>query len=283
MTVAAQSFETGHKDAIHDAKLDFYGRRLATASSDHAIRLWDVSTAEQGSTFLSELNEHDGPVWGVAWGPPATGLLASCGYDGKIAIWKETHNKWDCVHQEQMDSPVNCVAFIPGSGRLVAGGSDGSVFALSLQNGRWNCLVKKSSSSSINSVACIDADSFVVARDNHKLDLWSAAEGDLAPVAGAFPTIHKAPVLSVAHRHSGHGDPGLLVSGCRQGLLCFWKQSGSTWTNVQSLQLDNPIWELSWSVTGVILAVAHGEEQCLVRKSRALDSWEVMESGVPSE
>lgn len=34
--------QTGHEDMIHDAQLDYYGRRLATASSDRTIRLFDV-------------------------------------------------------------------------------------------------------------------------------------------------------------------------------------------------------------------------------------------------
>lgn len=30
-----------HKDLIHDVAYDFYGRRLATCSSDQTIKIWD--------------------------------------------------------------------------------------------------------------------------------------------------------------------------------------------------------------------------------------------------
>ena len=38
---------------------------------------------------------HEGPVWQVAWAHPKYGsLLASCGYDRKVIIWKEGDAGW---------------------------------------------------------------------------------------------------------------------------------------------------------------------------------------------
>ena len=36
------SFETGHGDQVHDAAFDYYGKRLATCSSDRSIKVFDV-------------------------------------------------------------------------------------------------------------------------------------------------------------------------------------------------------------------------------------------------
>ena len=33
---------SGHDDMIHDAVLDYYGRRLATCSSDKTIQIFDI-------------------------------------------------------------------------------------------------------------------------------------------------------------------------------------------------------------------------------------------------
>ena len=96
----------------HDAQLDYYGKRLATCSSDRTVKVFDVVDGEpQRSTgghtlkgcahavsglLLGELmdckkkNSHTGPVWQVAWAHPKYGhILASCSYDGKVLIWKE--------------------------------------------------------------------------------------------------------------------------------------------------------------------------------------------------
>lgn len=34
--------QSGHDDMIHDAVLDYYGRRLATCSSDKTIQIFDI-------------------------------------------------------------------------------------------------------------------------------------------------------------------------------------------------------------------------------------------------
>lgn len=89
----------------HDAKVDFYGRRLATASSDRTIRIFQINENET-ETLLSILSGHEGPVWQVAWAHPKFGsILASCSYDGSVIIWQEdkqrksqnpmgTHSTW---------------------------------------------------------------------------------------------------------------------------------------------------------------------------------------------
>lgn len=98
--------------AQHDAQFDYYGRRLATASSDRTIRVFDVSSDTQ--TLLAELKgyylrleeqnrlthrRHEGPVWQVSWSHPKFGnLLASCAYDRRVRIWKEkAKNEWASV------------------------------------------------------------------------------------------------------------------------------------------------------------------------------------------
>lgn len=72
----------------HDAQLDFYGRRLATCSSDRSVKVFDVvdgAPAGPGVTLVG----HEGPVWQVAWAHPKFGsVLASASYDGKVLIWK---------------------------------------------------------------------------------------------------------------------------------------------------------------------------------------------------
>ena len=75
-----------HARAQHDAQMDYYGKRLATASSDRTVRVFDVAGQQQ--QLIAELKGHEGPVWQVAWGHPKFGsLLATCSYDRKVIIW----------------------------------------------------------------------------------------------------------------------------------------------------------------------------------------------------
>ena len=43
---------------------------------------------------------HEGPVWEVCWAHPKFGvILASCGYDRKVIIWKEVSpDTWDKLY-----------------------------------------------------------------------------------------------------------------------------------------------------------------------------------------
>jgi WD40 repeat protein len=41
-TMAQVISNSGHDDMIHDAVLDYYGRRLATCSSDKTIKIFEV-------------------------------------------------------------------------------------------------------------------------------------------------------------------------------------------------------------------------------------------------
>uniref|UniRef100_A0A7S1P0S6 Anaphase-promoting complex subunit 4 WD40 domain-containing protein n=1 Tax=Vitrella brassicaformis TaxID=1169539 RepID=A0A7S1P0S6_9ALVE len=72
-----------HGGPVHDAQLDHHGKRLATASADQSIRIWDVST--ERPSFVAELKGHAGPVWQVTWSHPKFGsCLASCGSDKRV-------------------------------------------------------------------------------------------------------------------------------------------------------------------------------------------------------
>ena len=77
----------------HDAKVDFFGRKLATASSDRTIRIFQIND-NQTETLLSILSGHEGPVWQIAWAHPKFGaILGSCSYDGTVIIWQEDSKK----------------------------------------------------------------------------------------------------------------------------------------------------------------------------------------------
>lgn len=83
----------------HDAEFDHYGKRVATASSDRVIKIFEV--AGDAAAKVADLRRHEGPVWQVSWAHPRFGsLLASCGYDRRVVVWKEeSPNTWSAVHE----------------------------------------------------------------------------------------------------------------------------------------------------------------------------------------
>jgi len=142
--------ETAHEDMIHDAQLDYYGKRLATCSSDRLVKVFDVvdgETQRPGSGHT--LKGHGGPVWQVAWAHPKYGhILASCSYDGKVLIWKEqqaqgpTAGSWIKIKEHTLHTAsVNSVSWAPHElGAILAcASSDGKLSVLSFKNdGQWD-------------------------------------------------------------------------------------------------------------------------------------------------
>lgn len=86
--MAMGAVETGHLDMVHDAQLDYYGKRLATCSSDRTVKVFDLAGDQR--TLIADLRGHDGPIWQVSWAHPRYGsLLASASFDHRVIIWKE--------------------------------------------------------------------------------------------------------------------------------------------------------------------------------------------------
>lgn len=159
MTMAPVAFDTEHEDLI--VRRD--GRRFTGGST---MRSWTTTgsdwrrrrrTARCGSSKWSRTSQrgcsarsqgtptshqdtkpltyrHEGPVWQVAWAHPKFGaLLASCSYDGRVIVWKETASGWIRAKEHKgHDSSVNSVAWAPHEFGLclACASSDGKVSVL---------------------------------------------------------------------------------------------------------------------------------------------------------
>lgn len=83
------SINADHKDLIHDVAYDFYGRRMATCSSDQSVKVWDMS--EDGQWHCTaNWKTHSGSVWKVTWAHPEFGqVIATCSFDRTAVVWEE--------------------------------------------------------------------------------------------------------------------------------------------------------------------------------------------------
>jgi len=81
-------FPTQHQDLIHDLCYDYYGKRIATCSSDQTIKIWDLIDNEW--KLSASWKAHSGSVWKVCWAHPQFGqVIASCSFDRTVCIWEE--------------------------------------------------------------------------------------------------------------------------------------------------------------------------------------------------
>lgn len=85
-------FVTGHEDLIHDVKYDYYGKHIATASSDQHIKVFDLNSTNSTWVLNDLWKAHDSLVMRVSWADPifsSSKILASCSFDRTVKIWQE--------------------------------------------------------------------------------------------------------------------------------------------------------------------------------------------------
>ena len=70
---AAQPFDSGHLDQVHDAQMDYYGKRIATCSSDRTIKVFDIINSQPSpSVSTLQIKKRRLAVFASAAGPADT-------------------------------------------------------------------------------------------------------------------------------------------------------------------------------------------------------------------
>ena len=105
----------------------------------------------------TQFQAHSGPCWQVAWAHPKfENVIATCGYDKNIKIWKEVRqNQWEVAFKYEAESSVNCLQWSSWEHGLVlvAGCADGVVHHISRsQNDEWTDKHFTAHDSSINGI-----------------------------------------------------------------------------------------------------------------------------------
>eukprot|EP01119_Soliformovum_irregulare_P008444 TRINITY_DN21560_c0_g1_i1.p1 TRINITY_DN21560_c0_g1~~TRINITY_DN21560_c0_g1_i1.p1 ORF type:complete len:308 (-),score=56.73 TRINITY_DN21560_c0_g1_i1:37-960(-) len=293
MATTVTSIDTQHEDSIHDVQADYYGRLVATASSDRTVRILDTQT----NTVVAELRGHAGPVWQVSWAHPKFGrILASCSYDRKVIIWKElSANQFSKIHEyENHDSSVNSVQFAPHEFglSLAAASSDGTISVLTFKGEQWdNEKIPQAHQIGVNSVSWAPAIApgsivsgsasqtpvkrLVSGGCDNLVKIWRYSEQENAWRLEETLDQHTDWVRDVAWAPN-IGLPSNTIASCSQdGTVAIWSQdvNSNKWEKRVLPKFPDVVWRVSWSIAGNILAISTGDNKVSLWKENLENEW----------
>ena len=109
-----------HSSLVDSVAYSPDGRRLASASVDGTLKVWDAGTGVEMLAF----HQADG-LWGLAFSPDGRRIAAAAG-SNIVKVWDLTTREEDLVLRGHKDS-VAGVAFSPDGWQLASGSGDGAV------------------------------------------------------------------------------------------------------------------------------------------------------------
>jgi WD40 repeat protein len=107
----------GHTDTVNSVAWSPDGTRLASASTDQTVQVWDATSGKRLQTYTGH---QPYGVWTVAWTRSGR-QIASGAQDGTAQVWDATTGARAATFYGQGDVDVLCVAWSPDGTRLAAG------------------------------------------------------------------------------------------------------------------------------------------------------------------
>ena len=197
-----------HRDGITSVAYNFDSSQLATASRDKTVKLWDTKTGRE----LKTLSFHTDEVNQLAYSRDGQ-LLAAASNDKRASIWDTVSGKLRMFLPA--NSQVNAVAFNPnGAEVVVTGEQNGAVELWEVKIG----VLPRTLGRHVGAVTGVKfnpAGTLVASGgEDHTVKLWNTASGAVVHTL----TGHKLNIMAVAFSPDG----STLASASLDGTVKLW-------------------------------------------------------------
>lgn len=232
---------TGHSDHITEVIFNHQGTKLASASWDGSIRIWEVSNGEQLLTIETETTS-----WGSMAFDPMDEVLASGGSGGIINLWNVESGRKQGSLQGSGMAPVSSIAFNP-SGLTLASGHGMGLWLINLETMQRDDIL---TSIATNVVEFDNVGNYIAAKtDNGYILLWNANTYETIPMEQAIDD-------QIFTNGLSFNPIGTIIAvKSDTGIVRFWNTE--TGREEEPLRTGKPLAGIRFTPDGMLFVSAH--------------------------
>ena len=258
-----------------------FGVILAACSFDGSVILYRETRPRDWSILYSAKNLHQSSVNSLCFAPPEWGLMvAAASSDGKVSILSlQDDNSWSVEYINDNPLGVNSVSWAPSGAYSLTGSESESGGSVGIDaDGGADGSSGSSEQPRLVTGGCDNQIRFWVQQS--ETGEWVEDQSNTVSTDSSSSASHGDWVRDVAWAPVILPDVNMVASCSEDGTVIVWSQNGKgePWKGHLLHTFSGPVWRVSWSETGHILAASSGDADVVLFKKGLDGVWHQMDT-----